>query len=147
MNLKQQKIVRIIAAIIALILVFSLLISLVACSKKKDQATDADSSATQSDAGEETPGPVGDKIVNIGVTNVIGSLNPLLLDATEVNKYAISLMFLPLVDLDNNLDFVPQIASEITTEDNLTFTIKVNPEINWVDGEQVDANDVIFTLF
>ncbi|MDI9461791.1 MAG: ABC transporter substrate-binding protein [Saccharofermentanales bacterium] len=146
MNLKQQKIVRIIAAIIALILVFSLLISLVACSKKKDQATDADSSATQSDAGEETPGPVGDKIVNIGVTNVIGSLNPLLLDATEVNKYAISLMFLPLVDLDNNLDFVPQIASEITTEDNLTFTIKVNPEIKWSDGEQVDANDVIFTL-
>ena len=146
MNLKQQKIVRIIAAIIALILVFSLLISLVACSKKKDQATDADSSATQSDAGEETPGPVGVKIVNIGVTNVIGSLNPLLLDATEVNKYAISLMFLPLVDLDNNLDFVPQIASEITTEDNLTFTIKVNPEIKWSDGEQVDANDVIFTL-
>ena len=146
MNLKQQKIVRIIAAIIALLLVFSLLISLVACGEKKDPAPDADSSATQSDAGEDTPGPAGDKIVNIGVTNVIGSLNPLLLDATEVNKYAISLMFLPLVDLDTNLDFVPQIASEITTEDNLTFTIKVNPEVKWSDGEQVDADDVIFTL-
>ncbi|NLK02010.1 MAG: ABC transporter substrate-binding protein [Clostridiaceae bacterium] len=55
-------------------------------------------------------------------------------------------MFLPLVDLDSNLEFVPQIASEITTEDNLTFTIKVNPEVKWSDGEQVDADDVIFTL-
>jgi|BioPla2DNA2_1021312.scaffolds.fasta_scaffold00065_23 peptide/nickel transport system substrate-binding protein len=146
MNVKQQKLVRIICAIIALILVASLLIGLVACDKKKDPASDADNRATKTDAGEETPAPAGDKIVNIGVTNVIGSLNPLLLDATEVNKYAISLMFLPLVDLDSNLEFVPQIASEITTEDNLTFTIKVNPEVKWSDGEQVDADDVIFTL-
>lgn len=146
MNVKQQKLVRIICAIIALILVASLLISLVACDKKNDPASDADNRATKTDAGEETPAPAGDKIVNIGVTNVIGSLNPLLLDATEVNKYAISLMFLPLVDLDSNLEFVPQIASEITTEDNLTFTIKVNPEVKWSDGEQVDADDVIFTL-
>ncbi|MGI6090131.1 MAG: ABC transporter substrate-binding protein [Saccharofermentanales bacterium] len=146
MNVKQQKLVRIICAIIALVLVASLLISLVACGKKKDPASDADSSATKTDTGEETPAPAGDKIVNIGVTNVIGSLNPLLLDATEVNKYAISLMFLPLVDLDSNLEFVPQLASEITTEDNLTFTIKVNPEVKWSDGEQVDADDVIFTL-
>ena len=145
MNVKQQKLVRIICAIIALILVASLLISLVACDKKNDPASDG-RQGNKIDAGEETPAPAGDKIVNIGVTNVIGSLNPLLLDATEVNKYAISLMFLPLVDLDSNLEFVPQIASEITTEDNLTFTIKVNPEVKWSDGEQVDADDVIFTL-
>ncbi len=37
------------------------------------------------------------KTVNIGVTDVIGSLNPLLMNATEVLKYANSLVFLAVV--------------------------------------------------
>ena len=165
MNDKQKSIVRIVSAVVALILVASLLIGLVSCGKKdpeQDAQTEADEEAKdvtpaadeedpepdtdEPDSDEPDAEPVIEKIVNIGVTNVIGSLNPLLLDATEVNKYAISLMFLPLVDLNENLEFVPQIASEITTEDNLTFTIKINPDVKWSDGEQVDADDVIFTL-
>ncbi len=130
MNAKTRNIVRIVCAVIAIVMAGSLLLSLVAC------------------GGQEEPEPDNgaENIVNIGVTNVIGSLNPLLLDATEVNKYAISLGFLPLVDLNQDLEFVPQIASEITTEDNLTFTIKINPEVKWSDGEAVTADDVIFTL-
>ena len=130
MNAKTRNIVRIVCAVIAIVMAGSLLLSLVAC------------------GGQEEPEPDNgaENIVNIGVTNVIGSLNPLLLDATEVNKYAISLGFLPLVDLNQDLEFVPQIASEITTEDNLTFTIKINPEVIWSDGEAVTADDVIFTL-
>ncbi|NLB09708.1 MAG: ABC transporter substrate-binding protein, partial [Clostridiaceae bacterium] len=130
MNAKQKMIVRIVCIAIAVIMTGSLLLSLVACSGQEEPEQNTDTG----------------NIVNIGVTNVIGSLNPLLLDATEVNKYAVSLGFLPLVDLNQDLEFVPQIASEITTEDNLTFTIKVNPDIKWSDGEAVDADDVIFTL-
>ncbi|HZW97636.1 MAG TPA: ABC transporter substrate-binding protein [Bacillota bacterium] len=130
MNAKQKMIVRIVCIAIAVIMTGSLLLSLVACSGQEEPEQDTDTG----------------NIVNIGVTNVIGSLNPLLLDATEVNKYAVSLGFLPLVDLNQDLEFVPQIASEITTEDNLTFTIKVNPDIKWSDGEAVNADDVIFTL-
>ena len=37
---------------------------------------------------------VSDDIVNIGVTNTLGTLNPLLMDGGETNKYATSLMFL-----------------------------------------------------
>lgn len=50
------------------------------------------------------------KTVNIAVTGTIGSLNPLLMGATEVLKYANSLVFLPLVELNSDLEFVPQLA-------------------------------------
>lgn len=144
MSSRQKKIVRIVTIIISLLITGSLLLSLVACGGKKDST--AESTLAENGDKDNSTDDSLNKIVNIGVTNVIGSLNPLLLDATEVNKYAISLMFLPLMDLNPELEFVPQIASEITTEDNLTFIIKVNPEIKWSDGEPVTADDVIFTI-
>ena len=54
------------------------------------------------------------KVVNIAVTGTISSVNPLLIDATEVMKYALSLEFLPLVELNRELEFVPQLAQSIT---------------------------------
>ena len=43
-------------------------------------------------------GALGNKIVNIGVTSSLNTLNPLLMDGVEINKYATGLMFLPLID-------------------------------------------------
>ncbi|MBR4540278.1 MAG: ABC transporter substrate-binding protein [Clostridia bacterium] len=87
-----------------------------------------------------------EKSVNIGVTSTLTTLNPLACDNTEVVKYAVSLVFLPLVELNAELEFVPQLASSITTEDNLTFTIKLQEGAKWSDGEPVTAQDVAFTL-
>lgn len=87
-----------------------------------------------------------DKSVNIAVTDAIATLNPLLIDATEVVKYATSLVFLPLVELNAELEFVPQLAESITTEDNLTFTIKLRDDAVWSDGTPVTAKDVEYTL-
>ncbi len=86
------------------------------------------------------------KTVNIAVTGSLSSLNPLLIDATEVMKHALSLEFLPLVELDSELNFVPQLAKSITTEDNLTFTITLRENAAWSDGTPVTAKDVLFTL-
>ena len=86
------------------------------------------------------------KSVNIAVTGTIGTLNPLLMDNTEVVKYATSLAFQSLVELNRDLEFVGQLADEITTEDNLTFTIKLNENAKWSDGEPVTAQDVLFTF-
>lgn len=86
------------------------------------------------------------KTVNIGVTDVIGSLNPLLMNATEVLKYANSLVFLPLVEASTDMKYVPQLAESITTEDNMTFTIKLQDAAAWSDGQPVTAKDVAFTL-
>ena len=87
-----------------------------------------------------------DKSVNIAVTSTLTSLNPLLIDATEIVKYAVSLEFLPLVELNADLEFVPQLAESITTEDNLTFTIKLQDDAVWSDGAPVTAQDVLFTF-
>ena len=57
----------------------------------------------------------GDKTVTIGITGTISTLNPLQMDATEVVKYASSLVFLPLVELNQDMQFVPQLAESITT--------------------------------
>lgn len=86
------------------------------------------------------------KTVNIAATGALSSLNPLLIDATEVMKYALSLEFLPLVELSRELEFVPQLAESITTEDNLTFTITLREGACWSDGKPVTSKDVLFTL-
>ena len=57
--------------------------------------------------GEESAGNAvsGEKIVNVGVTDSLGGVNPFVIDQTEINKYAVGLMFLPLVELDPELNF------------------------------------------
>lgn len=101
-------------------------VSLAACSNKDD-------------------GKQKDATVNIGVTDTLSSVNPLLQDGTEVVKYTTSLAFLPLVELDKNLEFVNQLAKDIVTEDNKKFTIHLNENAVWSDGEAVTSEDVVFT--
>jgi ABC-type dipeptide transport system, periplasmic component len=86
------------------------------------------------------------QIVNIGVTSTLGSLNPLAIDATEINKYSTAMMFLPLVELNGKMQFVGSLADSITTKDNLVFTIHVNKKATWSDGQPVTADDVAFTI-
>ncbi|MBQ7050675.1 MAG: ABC transporter substrate-binding protein, partial [Firmicutes bacterium] len=50
-------------------------------------------------------------IVNIGVTDPVGTINPLLMDATEIVKYSSALQFLPLCELNSDLEFEPMLAS------------------------------------
>ena len=87
-----------------------------------------------------------EKSVNIGVTSTIATLNPLAMDATEIVKYATSLVFQSLLEADRELNFVPVIAESITTEDNIHFTIRVRDDAVWSDGTPITAEDVEFTL-
>ncbi|MDY4140809.1 MAG: ABC transporter substrate-binding protein, partial [Eubacteriales bacterium] len=88
----------------------------------------------------------GGKSVTVGVTSPITTLNPLLCDATEIVKYATSLVFLPLVEMTADNVFVPQLAQSITTEDNTHFTITLQQDAKWSDGTPVTARDVEFTF-
>lgn len=87
-----------------------------------------------------------EKTVNIGVTSSVSTLNPLLIDATDIVKYALELEFLPLVDMNRDMEFVPMLAESITTDDNLTFTITLREGARWSDGEPITARDVLFTF-
>ena len=87
-----------------------------------------------------------DKVVNIAVTGTMTSMNPLLMDFTEVGKYTQSLAFLPLVEMNGDMEFVGMLAESITTEDNQTFTIKLRDEAAWSDGTPVTTADVMYTF-
>lgn len=99
----------------------------------------------QTGSQAQTEGQPGEKIVNVGVTNTLGTLNPLLMDGGEVNKYATGLMFLPLVELDADLNFEGMLADSITAEDANNFLVHINPEATWSDGQPVTADDVLYT--
>lgn len=85
------------------------------------------------------------KVVNVGLTYSPGNLNPLS-PVGLASTYVTSLMFLPLVEIDEDLTFKPMLADSIETTDNTTFTINLNPNATWTDGTPVTADDVIFTL-
>lgn len=118
-------------------------LSLAACSKKNVNSNNSESSDEGSKNGQSSS--VKD-IVNIGVTDNLSSVNPLLMDGTEVVKYTTSLVFLPLVELNRNLEFEGMLAKEITTEDNRNFIIKLDENAVWSDGTPITADDVVFTF-
>ncbi len=83
--------------------------------------------------------------VNIGVTDTLKSINPLLIDGGEINKYATGLMFLPLMELSTDLSFEGQLADSISTTDNTNFVVHINDKATWSDGQPVTAEDVAYT--
>lgn len=106
----------------------------------------AGSAAPSGAQSASSAGKGSSDIVNIGVTDTLGSLNPLTIDATEINKYATAMMFLPLVELNGKTQFEGALADSITTKDNKTFTINLSKEAVWSDGKPVTADDVAFTI-
>lgn len=122
---------------LALMLALAMAFALAACgSNGSASSTPPGSGSTSGD----------NEVVNIGCTSSIGSLNPALVDATWSSMYAISLSFLPLVALDENAEFEYMLADSITTEDNIHYTIHINDDAAWSDGEPVTADDLVFTM-
>ena len=134
----------------SLLLVAVMALSLAACGSKTNDSSQAAPESTGSASGESTAatqpaGNSGEKIVNVGVTDTLGSLNPLLLNGGEINKYATALMFLPLMELDADLNFQGMLADSITTEDNRNFVVHIDEAATLSDGTPITAEDVAYT--
>lgn len=134
----------------SLLLVAVMALSLAACGSKTNDSSQAAPESTGSASGESTAatqpaGNSGEKIVNVGVTDTLGSLNPLLLNGGEINKYGTALMFLPLMELDADLNFQGMLADSITTEDNRNFVVHIDEAATWSDGTPITAEDVAYT--
>lgn len=126
--------------VISLGLAAVMALSLAACGKKpSDEPEGATGQPTTAVAAS------GEKIVNVGVTDTLNTLNPLLMDGGEINKYATGLMFLPLVELDKDLQFEGMLADSITAEDENNFLVHIDDKANWSDGKPVTADDVVYT--
>lgn len=133
--------------ILSLLLAGVMALGLTACgASNAGAAADETGSAVMStESASSDTAASGEKIINVGVTNTIGSLNPLLLNGGEINKYATGLMFLPLMELDADLNFEGMLADSITTEDNKNFIVHIDDAATWSDGTPVTADDVVYT--
>ncbi|MBS6952649.1 MAG: ABC transporter substrate-binding protein [Enterocloster asparagiformis] len=110
-------------------------LSMTACAKKPSGES----------GGQQAQSAGDEKIVNVGVTDTLNTLNPLLMDGGEINKYATGLMFLPLMELDADLKFEGMLADSITAEDDHNFLVHIDDRATWSDGKPVTADDVVYT--
>lgn len=133
--------------IVSLLLAGVMALGLTACgaSNAGAAADETGSAAVSTESASSDTAASGEKIINVGVTNTIGSINPLLLNGGEINKYATGLMFLPLMELDADLNFEGMLADSITTEDNKNFIVHIDDAATWSDGTPVTADDVVYT--
>lgn len=133
--------------ILSLLLAGVMALGLTACGAPNAGAAadETGSAAVSTESASSDTAASGEKIINVGVTNTIGSLNPLLLNGGEINKYATGLMFLPLMELDADLNFEGMLADSITTEDNKNFIVHIDDAATWSDGTPVTADDVVYT--
>lgn len=127
--------------LISLTLTAVLILAAAGCSSKDQGSPSGDGTVEEgNEAAEEG------KIINVGVTDSLGGLNPFVIDQTEINKYAVGLMFLPLMELDKDMNFQGMLADSITTEDNVNFVVHIDENATWSDGTSVTAEDVEYTV-
>lgn len=134
---------KLIQKTICLALTAVMMLAMAGCSSSKQQENVAAESNGSEGAAQSAS---GEKIVNIGITDSLGAVNPFVIDQTWINKYAVGLQFLPLMELDGELNFQPMLADSITTEDNMNFIVHINEEATWSDGTPVTAYDVEYTV-
>ena len=125
---------------VSLALAAVMALSLAGCKGKANEGIQAEGGSAPAQTGA-----AGEKIVNIGVTSSLNTLNPLLMDGVEMNKYATGLMFLPLMDLDKDMNFEGMLADSIAAEDGSNFLVHIDDQAVWSDGTPVTADDVIYT--
>ncbi|MFR3251886.1 MAG: ABC transporter substrate-binding protein [Eisenbergiella sp.] len=132
--------------LLSLLLAGAMAFGMTACGAQEGGAqTGAAESTAGAQQESQAEAASGEKIINVGVTNTLESLNPLLLNGGEINKYATGLMFLPLMELDADLNFEAQLADSITTEDNKNFIVHIDDAAVWSDGTPITADDVVYT--
>lgn len=131
---------------LALALTAAMVLSSAGCAGKGGSQPSGQAESGQAAAGQTQAAAAGSgKIVNIGVTSSLNTLNPLLMDGVEMNKYATGLMFLPLVELDQNMEFEGMLADSVTAEDERNFLVHIDDKAVWSDGTPVTADDVVYT--
>ncbi|WP_029422501.1 ABC transporter substrate-binding protein [Alicyclobacillus macrosporangiidus] len=59
----------------------------------------------------------------------------------------VNFAFDPLMTIDNNLNFVPDLMKSYSwSDDKKTLTVNLDPNANWTDGKPVTSDDVLFTM-
>lgn len=125
---------------IYLIAILSVLIAvLAACSGDDKNKTDNGDSGNTS--GEQKQGGS----LTVAVTGDPSVLNPLY-TGDRVSLTIQQALFAPLFYTDGG-EVEPALAESLTSsEDNLTYTLKLKEGLTWHDGEALNADDIVFTM-
>lgn len=107
------------------------------------QELPASSGEDASDTTLEMETSSGETLV-IGMNNAPSSQNPFHANSTSAD-WAMKFFYETLLNQVGPTEFEPRLG-EFSTEDNQTFTVSLNSEATWTDGEPVTAHDVAFTL-
>ncbi len=95
------------------------------------------------DTGEEVPAQGGTYIE--GVAGEAAVVNPLYASFNEVDRDLANLIFSSLVRLGPKGGVQPDLAElPNITQDGLTYIFELEPDVFWHDGEELDADDVLF---
>lgn len=98
----------------------------------------------QSQAGEDGKNYGG--TVVIGITGDLDTFNPLYTESS-LGQEITHLVLLGLADLNENLEFEPELASSWeSSPDNLELTYHLRKDAVWSDGVPITAEDVKFTF-
>lgn len=84
------------------------------------------------------------KDIRLGISN-FDTINPLITnnkDIVNINK----LIFEPLFTLNEEYKLIPCIATEYAKTSETTYIVKINNNIKWSNGEDVSADDVVYTV-
>ncbi|GAB3267530.1 ABC transporter substrate-binding protein [Arthrobacter pigmenti] len=101
------------------------------------------------DAGEPTGGGDGggnaDQFV-IGTTAGVVNFNPLV-GNSRTDTWVTNLMYPSMMTLNDEAEKVPAVATEWGySEDGLTAWVELRDDMEWSDGEALNADDVVFTI-
>ncbi|MBE7680587.1 ABC transporter substrate-binding protein [Paenibacillus sp. P13VS] len=118
-----------------------LMVLVTACGTNSDSNT----SSSPGSGGESASASGGaGQPLYIGLVNPVTTFDIFNLDNAGI--FVNSLMSDTLVAMNSDYGFDPKLAESIETTDNLNFTIKLNKNAKWSDGEPFTADDIEFTF-
>jgi peptide/nickel transport system substrate-binding protein len=106
------------------------------------QAPEVQAPATEAASAVQPP---AEKILKVGWSSEPDTMNPLTTYSTEAQEI-IALIYDKLISYDLNFKPEPALATDYSySEDGLTVTFNLRPDVKWHDGEPFTAEDVAFT--
>jgi peptide/nickel transport system substrate-binding protein len=123
--------------LLSVVAIFSLLL-LAACSGATETSKKENSDSKSNSKSDSNS-------MFIGLVNPPTGFNP-------INSGDVAAMFIQkyyqdtLLEMDGPLNFVPRLAESFETEDGQHYTIKINKDAKWTDGNPVTSEDLAFTI-
>ena len=109
-------------------------------------ATSGQAPASTAGAGSGKADPTGEKVINRAIIGAPGSMNPLV-DAGGAQFIVLEAVFDRPFDADGVTgDVYPRLCDSYeTNEDSTVYTVHINKDAKWHDGEDVTADDFVWT--